>query len=513
MGSAVSEAVSCVTMNLDSLFNNLLTSGRGLSNSETLRKLRILNIFHLVVIMTAPLLGLFYFYAGALVLFYVTILTGLLMISSFFLLRKTKSLVLGGHYAISILWAFLFLVSWNSGAITFEGVIVPTWILNGGLILLAILIMGYLHGSLWTMVMFVQVGIVVYLYQIRFQFPNFLPMEMTALYHLGTFMIGFLILVLFAFLFEREREEALLREEGKAQALRESKKYIDEILERSPVPTFMIDRNHRVVQWNSACQKLTGIPAGEILGRGVWEGFKTGQEGSLADMVLSEPEAIEDHFQEVDLSKSESGWYEVDMFLPHLYKGRRVLMSAGALVDEAGAVRGAIQTVREVPGTTLEGALSDSDQINEAFVSPVYKVNAKGRISSWNRGCEEMFGYPSSQMVGRNAADLVAARYRPLFEEAITSAFQGETSVTKTWRCQHREGKPVYVTARVYPLQAGNGGEKECAVVNANVTDITLRLKKSENEAVEAKDKLKALSEEHGLLKKNIASFIRKKEE
>jgi len=500
-------------MNLDNLFNNLLTSGIGLSNSETLRKLKILNTFHLVVIMTAPLLGLFYFYVGALILFYVTIFTGLLMICSFFLLRKTRSLVLGGHFAISILWAFLFLVSWNSGAITFEGVIHPTWILNGSLILLAILIMGYLHGSLWTMVMFLQVGIIVYLYQIRFQFPNLLPMEMTALYHLGTFMIGFLILVLFAFLFEREREDALLREEGKAQALRESKKYIDDILERSPVPTFIIDRNHRVVQWNPACQDLTGVPAAEILGKGVWDGFRMGQQGSLADMVLSEPGAIDEHFREVTLSKSESGWYEVDMVLPRLNKGRRVLMSAGALADETGAVRGAIQTVRKVPGTSLEAALSDSDQINEAFVSPVYKVNAKGRINSWNRGCEEMFGYLSSQMIGRNAADLVSARYRPLFEEAITRAFQGETSGTKTWRCQHREGKPVYVAARVYPLQAGNGGEKECAVVNANVTDIALRLKKSETEAVETKEKLKAMSEEYGLLKKNIASFIRKKEE
>ena len=499
-------------MNLDALFNNLLSSGIGLSSAETLRKLRILNTFHLVVIMTAPILGLFYFYLGALILFYVTILTGLLMISSFLLLRKTKSLVLAGHYAIAILWIFLFLVSWNTGAITFEGVIHPTWVLNGSLILLAVLIMGYLHGSLWTMVMFVQAGIIVYLYQIRFQFPNLLPMEIAALYHLGTFMIGFLILVLFAFLFEREREDALIREESKTQALRESKKYMEDILERSPVPTFIIDRNHRVVEWNPACQELTGIPAGEVLGKGVWEGFRVGRQGSLADMVLSDPGAIEEHFQEADLSKSGSGWYEMDVILPQLNEGRRVLIGAGPLADETGVVRGAIQTVRELSGTTLEGALSESGQINETFVSPVYKVNAKGRISFWNRGCEEVFGYLSSQMIGRKAGDLVSTRYRPLFEEAVTRAFQGETSGTKAWRCQHRDGRPVYVTARVYPLQVGNGGEKECAVVNANVTDMTLRLKKSESEALEIKEKLKILSEEHELLKKNIASFIRKKE-
>jgi PAS domain S-box-containing protein len=463
--------------------------------------------------MTAPILGLFYFYVGALVLFYVTILTGLLMICSFLLLRKTRNLTLGGHCAVSILWAFLFIVSWNTGAITFEGVIHPTWILNGSLILLAVLIMGYFHGSLWTMVMFVQVGIIVYLYQSRFQFPNLLPMEVTALYHLGTFMIGSLILVLFAFLFEREREEALLREEGKAQGLRESKKYLDDILERTPVATFIVDRDHRVVEWNPACQALTGISSSEILGKEAWEGFRMGQEGSLADMLLSEPGAVEDRFREAILSKSESGWYEMDAFLPHFKKGQRALIRAGALVDETGAVRGAIQMVREVPGTSLDGALSDSGQMNEAFLSPVYRVNARGEISSWNRECEEMYGYPSSEMIGRNAADLVSAHHKALFEETVARAFQGETPGTKTLKCKNKEGKPVYVTAKVYPLQAGNGGEKECAVVNANVTDIAIRLIKSESEAAETKEKFKTLSEEHDLLKKNIASFIRKKEE
>ena len=500
-------------MNLDNLFNNLLTSGRGLSTSETLRKLRILNTFHLVVIMMAPLLGLFYFYVGALVLFYVTILTGLLMIVSFLLLRKTKSLSLGANSAISILWAFLFLVSWNTGAITFEGVIYPTWILNASLILLAVLIMGYFHGSLWTMVLFVQTGIIVYLYQSRFQFPNLLPMETAALYHLGTFMIGFLVLVLFAFLFEREREEALLREEAKAQAFRESKKYLDDILERTPVATFIVDRDRRVVEWNPACQALTGISSSDILGKEAWEGFQMGQEGSLADMLLKEPGAVEDRFRESILSKSENGWYEMDALLPHFKQGRRALISAGALVDETGAVKGAIQMVREVPGESLDGALSDSGQVNEAFVSPVYRVNARGEISSWNRGCEEMFGYPSNEIIGRNAAELVSTRHRALFEEAVTRAFQGETPGTKTWKCKHKEGKPVFVTAKVFPVQAGNGGEKECAVVNANVTDLAVRLIKSESEAAETKEKFKTLSEEHDLLKKNIASFIRKKEE
>ncbi|NIR16871.1 MAG: hypothetical protein GWN86_24305, partial [Desulfobacterales bacterium] len=38
-------------------------------------------------------------------------------------------------------------------------------------------------------------------------------------------------------------------------ALMESKKYVDDILARSPVPTFIINKDHRVIQWNPACQE------------------------------------------------------------------------------------------------------------------------------------------------------------------------------------------------------------------------------------------------------------------
>jgi len=68
-------------------------------------------------------------------------------------------------------------------------------------------------------------------------------------------MIGFLVLGVIRFFVEREREEALLREESKAQALRESKKYLDDILERTPVATFIVDREHRVVEWNPAARR------------------------------------------------------------------------------------------------------------------------------------------------------------------------------------------------------------------------------------------------------------------
>jgi PAS domain S-box-containing protein len=503
-------------VNLDVLFDDLLTSGVTLADPQKIRRLRVLNTVHLVVIMSAPLLGLFYFYIGAVILFYVSVMVGLLMAISLVLLRKTKNVPWVGNYAISILWVFVFIISWNTGGITYEGVLNPSWMLDACLILLAVFLMGYFHGTIWTMVAFLEIGLIVYLYRIRFQFPNVIPYDIAALYHLATFLVGFLLMILMAFLFESDKEEALAREQVKSLAFRESKRYIDDLLERSPVPTFVVDTNHRVVQWNSACQKLTGISIGDALGKQVWEGFSMVDGKSLADMVLESPAAVQKQFHDGILSESESGWYQVEVFLPRLNMGRQALVTAGPILGEDDTIRGALQTVElsVIPddSRTVEG-VDAPESLAEGLVSPVFKVNGEGKIISWNRACEERFGQASAQMLGKVALHLVSDPQRALFEETLTMAFEGMVSVPKTWRYEGGDRKPVYVIAGVYPVKNRDGKVKECVVVNTDVTGLVVKLRQVESEATDAKEKLKSLSEEHALLKSNIATFLRSRDE
>jgi len=332
-------------MNLHALLDDLLTSGVTLADPQRIRKLRVLNTLHLAVMIGAPMLGLFFFSIGAVILFYVSVMAGLLMAASLLLLRKTKNIALMGNFAVAVLWVSVFLFSWNTGGITYEGAPNPSWMLKACLVLFSVFLTGYVYGTIWTVLAFFEIGLMVYLYQIRFQFPNLIPFETAALYHLGTFLVGFLLLVLMAFLFEKDKDEALAGEQIKAGAYRGAKKIIDEILERAPIPTFVIDRNHRLVQWNPACQKLSGLSGGNMLGKGVWEGFALKNGRSLADLVLDDPGGIEVQFPRSMLSRSENGWFELDVFLPRLKGGKRAVVAAGPMTDEKGAVVGAMQTV------------------------------------------------------------------------------------------------------------------------------------------------------------------------
>ncbi len=502
-------------MNLQSLFDNLITGGLKLSDPEEARKIKALNIFQLGFIMLAPLLGLFYFYVGAITLFYVIIAAGLLMIPSVILLRKTRNALWVGNYSILILWASLFVLSWNTGAITSEGMMVPSWLLNGGIILLAVFLNGYLWGVVWAFLVLVQTCLIIYLYYVGYPFPNLIPEGVSETYSLGIFLVALSAIFLLAFLFERERSEVLNREQGKSRALKESKKYVDNILAKSPVPTFIIDRDHRVIQWNRACQEVTGVPAEEVLGKEVWEGFTIDDQRSLADILLEDPDFVAEAYGDSVRPGTERGWYELEMFLPRFKGGLQALVTVAPILDTNGNAKGAIQTVQELDVRQNDLAVevdSLTDETKETWANPIFKIDSKGKISFWNTACEEILGYSSTQMLGKSPFTFLSKRYRAAFKKTIVKVFKGKSFNNKQWKYYDKKGEPVYVLAKAYPLQTTDGKGRECVIVNTNITDLKMKMKELEADALESKEELKNLSEEYDLLKKNIATFIRGKE-
>jgi len=62
----------------------------------------------------------------------------------------------------------------------------------------------------WMILVFVETGVIVYLFLIKYPFPNLIPDEISELYALGTYFFALLILFFLAFLYQKERMEALI---------------------------------------------------------------------------------------------------------------------------------------------------------------------------------------------------------------------------------------------------------------------------------------------------------------
>ena len=123
---------------------------------------------------------------------------------------------------------------------------------------------------------------------------------------------------------------------------------ICQIIHDLAVPAFVLGKDHTVTHWNKACENLTGIAAGDMVGsKDAWKAFYHEARPLLADLILDEvaPEEYARHYSDAPRPSItlEGGW-EVEAFLPALGEGRWISFAASPLRNLEGAICGAIET-------------------------------------------------------------------------------------------------------------------------------------------------------------------------
>jgi diguanylate cyclase (GGDEF)-like protein/PAS domain S-box-containing protein len=129
-----------------------------------------------------------------------------------------------------------------------------------------------------------------------------------------------------------------------------------QIVNNSPVATFVIDAQHRILHWNRACEIVTGVRAQEMVGSTQsWKAFYSEERPVMADLI------VDGHLDQIDTYYAEKfrpspiieGAWEAEDFFPHFPDGGKWLaFTATAIKDEEnGVIIGAIETLRD---TTTE---------------------------------------------------------------------------------------------------------------------------------------------------------------
>jgi PAS domain S-box-containing protein len=142
------------------------------------------------------------------------------------------------------------------------------------------------------------------------------------------------------------------REEWQSKLLRE-KMTIDGIIEGSPVPTFVIDKDHKVILWNRACTDLTGYSSKVMVGTSnFFRPFYDTKRPLMADFIIDQN--IEDfslYYGDIKVKKSEfiQGAYESIKYFSNLNgKGRHLHFMAAPIYNEKGEITSAIETFLDV---------------------------------------------------------------------------------------------------------------------------------------------------------------------
>ncbi len=189
---------------------------------------------------------------------------------------------------------------------------------------------------------------------------------------------------------------------------RESEQQLFSVIEGSPIPTFVIGMDHRVIYWNRALEKLSRIPAEEMIGTNRhWRAFYAKERPCMADLLVDQSlETIPEWYGGVAKSKLLEDTYEAEGFFPDLGDGGRWLrFTVSPIRSSRGALAGAIETLEDITERKeTEQKLVESEKrlhsIVQGFSIPAFVIGKDHRILYWNRALEKLTNLKAKDMVG-----------------------------------------------------------------------------------------------------------------
>jgi len=193
-------------------------------------------------------------------------------------------------------------------------------------------------------------------------------------------------------------------------ALKESERRLHDIIQGSPISAFVIGKDHRVIYWNKALQKLSGIKAEEVLGTTEqWRAFYSTERPCMADLLVDQAlESVPRWYVE---SRLQEEAYEATDFFPEMGDtGKWLRFTAAVIRDSQGDIVGAMETLEDITEhKQAEEALKASENLYHSVIDNIkdtfYRADTDGKLIMISPSGTTLFGYDSvEEMIGLDIA-------------------------------------------------------------------------------------------------------------
>jgi len=200
------------------------------------------------------------------------------------------------------------------------------------------------------------------------------------------------------------------------EALAESEKKLERILQATPAAAFVLDREHRVIHWNAALESLSGVPSQEAIGnRNPWRAFYSEERPCLANLLL------DDKVDEIGKwypgkcrpSALIPDAYEAIDFFPHLGQdGLWLRFTAAKIRDSAAQTLGVIETLEDITASReSQERLQKSEEYLRALIENasdyILLLDEHGIIQYASPAVERDSGYTQEEICGQNIFVLI----------------------------------------------------------------------------------------------------------
>jgi PAS domain S-box-containing protein len=229
---------------------------------------------------------------------------------------------------------------------------------------------------------------------------------------------------------------------------------------------------------NAAFERLTGYTLGEVQGKDV----------SLLAGPDTDPAAV------AELRAAYRDGREVAVEL-RCYRKAGPAFWAGLAVspvrDAGGHVTHFIGVMTDVTERKQsEERLRESEERLRLMIESVkdyaiLSLDVEGRVASWNRGAQRLFGYAEAEIVGRSAALLFTPEDRAagVPEQELAAARRAERAEDDRWH-QRKDGSRFFATGSITPVRDDDGQLRGFTKVARDMTE----RKRAEEELWAAKE-------------------------
>ncbi len=192
---------------------------------------------------------------------------------------------------------------------------------------------------------------------------------------------------------ERRVSERTAELEKANLALKETRDYLDKIINSIGDPIFVKDRRHRLILVNDAACKLFGRHRAKILGRTAYELFAASE---MADISWEKDE-------EVFRTGEENVNEETNTYAPGVT--RTVQVKKTLYKDKAGN-KFLVGVTRDITERKrMEEALRESERrlmdIIDFLPDATFVIDKEGKVIAWNKAIETMTGIKAEAMIGK----------------------------------------------------------------------------------------------------------------
>jgi PAS domain S-box-containing protein len=219
-----------------------------------------------------------------------------------------------------------------------------------------------------------------------------------------------------------------------------------------------MDPQGLIVYWNKAAEVMYGWSETEALDR------------PIAELIPSEsPERVREL---IKASVGGTSW--TGDLMVHRRDGTifPVLITETPMFDEHNELKALIGVSTDISERKrAEEAAQELSVIVESSADAILTLGLDGTILTWNRGAEELYGYPAEEAIGRNSSLLdseVAAEVRL---SAVTVISAGKSIRDMELVRRRRDGSLVDVSLSGSPIYGDDGNVMGIASIGRDIGD------------------------------------------